>query len=436
MRQAVIMAGGKGTRLLALTKDEIPKPMAPILGKPLVEWQIEKLKANGIKEVILVIGHLGEKIREYFGDGQKWGVSIRYIEENTPLGTAGSFYYLKDIVEQDFFLIFGDVFFDIDMERMREFHVKNRAKATLFVHPNSHPYDSDLIKLEESGRVIAFDSKHNTRDYWYDNCVNAGFYLLDKAVTELVTEPKKADLEKDILMPLVAAKEAIYGYQSPEFIKDVGTVERIEKTILDIQNGLVEKKNLNRKQSCIFLDRDGTINRWKGLIYQAEQLELEAGAVEAIRLINDSGKLAVVVTNQPAVARGLCQPEQIELIHNKLKTLLGEQGVFLDAIYYCPHHPDKGYPEENPLFKIPCHCRKPDTGMVEAAAARFHIDLASSWMIGDTTVDLEMGRRAGLKTVLVQTGENAGDGKYSKAADHTCADILAAVKYILSSEKE
>jgi len=181
--QAVIMAGGKGTRLAQVTKDEIPKPMVSILGKPLLEWQIEKLKENKITEIILIVGHRKEKILEYFGDGKKFGVSISYIEEQEPLGTAGAFYYLKEKIKEEYFLlVFGDVFFDIDIKRMEEFHREKKAKATLFVHPNTHPFDSDLVVKDREQRVLSFFLKTQVRNGWYDNCVNAGFYILSKEV--------------------------------------------------------------------------------------------------------------------------------------------------------------------------------------------------------------------------------------------------------------
>ena len=181
--QAVIMAGGKGTRLAELTRDEIPKPMVELAGKPLLLWQIERLKENGIQDILLVIGHLGSVIRDYFGDGSRFGVKIRYFEEKEPLGTAGSFHYLKDLIrDEEFLMMSGDLMFNIDFERMVQFHREKKAAATLFVHPNGHPYDSDLLVLDEEDRVIRFDSKHNTRDYWYENCVNAGIFVFGRRI--------------------------------------------------------------------------------------------------------------------------------------------------------------------------------------------------------------------------------------------------------------
>lgn len=430
--QAVIMAGGKGTRLLSLTKDEIPKPMTPVCGKPILQWQIERLKENGITDIVLIIGHLGHKIQEFFGDGSEMGVQIRYIEETIPLGTAGAFYYLRPLLSGNlFFLVFGDVLFDIDLERMVLFHEAKKSKATLFVHPNTHPFDSDLVVTDEDERILKFDAKNSIRNYWYDNCVNAGLYLFDATICDLVVEPVKTDLEKQLLTDMIYRGDDVYAYRSPEYIKDVGTVERIQIAEKELASGYIAARNLRRVQKAIFLDRDGTINKKNGLVYEEDQFDLEDCAVEAIRKINNSGYLAIVITNQPVVARGLCEIKDVERIHNKMKTLLGREGVFLDEVCFCPHHPDKGYPEENPKYKIPCHCRKPDIGMIRECATRFHIDLAQSWMIGDTTVDIRTGKNAGTHTALVLTGDAGKDGKYSDTPDIVCADLLEAVNKLV-----
>ena len=430
--QAVIMAGGKGTRLVSITKDEIPKPMAPVAGKPILAWQIEQLKENGVDDVVLIIGHLGHKIREYFGDGSAFGVSIRYIEEEKPLGTAGALSMLPPFLKgEDFFLVFGDVLFSIDLQRMAAFHRENGAEATLFVHPNSHPFDSDLVVCSDDDRVLRFDSKNNVRDYWYHNCVNAGFYILNRSVCSRVPEDTKVDLEKQLLSGMIADGEAVYAYHSPEYIKDVGTVDRIQGAEDDLVRGVVQARCLKNKQRAIFLDRDGTVNRKNGLVYREDQFALEDCSAEAIRKINKSGYLAIIISNQPVVARGLCEIEDVERIHAKMETLLGKEGAHLDEIRFCPHHPDNGYQEENPLYKIPCHCRKPDIGMIEDCVEKYNIDLASSWMVGDTTIDIQTGKNAGTHTALVLTGDAGNDKKYNVQADMICRDVLEAVEHIV-----
>ena len=428
---AVIMAGGKGSRLLSITNDEIPKPMVPVDGKPLLEYQVEKLKSYGVKKIIMIVGHLGEKISGHFQDGRAFGVDIDYIFEKEPLGTAGAFYYLKDKIDaKDFLLIFGDVFFDLDFDRMEDFHFKNSALTTLLAHPNGHPYDSDLIQMDDTGRVIGFDSKHNVRDYWYDNMVNAGMYILNRDLLDLVKEPVKIDFEKDILANQVKLGANIYAYHSPEYVKDVGTVDRINATVEELRSGLIAAKNLKNKQRAIFLDRDGTMNVSKGFISKAEDLELIPGTIEAVKAINKSGALAIVITNQPVIARGECSFEELHNIHNKLKTLLGEKGAFVDDIFYCPHHTDKGFEGEVPELKFDCECRKPKTGMVMNAVEKYNIDLSQSYMVGDSTMDLEMARNAGVKSVLVNTGFAGNDGKYSRKCDIEAKDLLDAVEKI------
>ena len=429
---AVIMAGGKGSRLLSITNDEIPKPMVPVDGKPLLEYQVEKLKTYGIKKIVMIVGHLGEKIEDHFKDGKDFGVDIDYIFEKEPLGTAGAFYYLKDKTDaKDFMLVFGDIFFDMDFDRMEDFHFKNSALTTLLAHPNGHPYDSDLIQMDDNGRVIGFDSKHNVRDYWYDNMVNAGMYIINKRLLDLVKEPVKTDFEKDILANQVKLGANIYAYHTPEYVKDVGTVDRINATVEELKSGLIQSKNLKNKQRAIFLDRDGTMNVSKGFISKADDLELIPGTIDAVKAINKSGALAIVITNQPVIARGECSFEELHNIHNKLKTLLGEKGAFVDDIFYCPHHPDKGFEGEVPELKFDCECRKPKTGMIEEAVKKYNIDLSKSYMVGDSTMDLETARNAGIKSVLVNTGFAGNDGKYDRSCDIEAKNLFDAVEKII-----
>ena len=420
--KVVIMAGGKGTRIASVRSD-VPKPMINICGKPILEHQIDNLKACGLTDIILVIGYLGDKIKEYFGDGSKFGVNIEYFVEDHPLGTAGALFKMPQLTEE-FLLICGDVIIDVDFNRFIAFHKEHQAWASLVAHPNGHPYDSSLLVTEidapktvggmpeDTHRVIRWMAKEDERTY-YKNRVNAGIELISPELLKETMKnfvprhpetPDKIDLDRDVLKPNIPSGK-IFAYDTPEYIKDMGTPDRFYETEKDIESGKVHARNLKNKQKAIFLDRDGTINKMVGFVTKPEQFELIEGAAEAIKTINKSGYLAIVVTNQPVIARGDCTFEDLQTIHDKMETELGKVGAFVDAIYVCPHHTDKGFEGERPEYKCNCDCRKPKPGLLLKAAKDFNIDLSESYMIGDSHRDVEAGENAGVK-ISIKVEEN------------------------------
>lgn len=430
--KAVIQAGGKGTRISEITGDVIPKPMLEISGYPILYHQMMNLKKNGITDITVIIGHLGNVIKDYFGDGKQFGLNISYVEEDPqkPLGTAGSLYFLKDKLKENFVFLLADVFIDIDFEKMEQYHIANNADVTLLTHPNGHPFDSDLV-VEEGGVVKAFDYKSNNRTtYNYKNLVNAGVMIFSPSVFKYLTELRKYNYEKDIIVPLINEGKVV-SYKSSEYAKDMGTPERYRRVQEDYNSGICDAKNLANKQKAIFLDRDGTINEYVGFLRKEEDFRLIPGVSEAIKKINNSGYLAIVVTNQPVIARGEVTEEELEEIHKKMETLLGLDGAYIDDIYYCPHHPDKGFEGEIPELKIECDCRKPKTGMLEKAAREHNIDLSSSIMIGDSTLDIKMAENAGMQSVLLKTGQKGEDGKYEVSPTLIAEDLNDAINKII-----
>lgn len=422
--KTVIMAGGRGTRISEMFPD-IPKPLIPIknqdgIEKPVLEWEIESLASQGFTDLILTVSHMHEKIEDHFGDGSRLGACIEYFIEDQPLGNAGALFKLRDQLTEPFLLLNADAVFDIDFNRFVEFHRNHGGIVTLFTHPNSHPYDSGVLIADESGAVQQWLTKEDVRPQWYQNRVNAGGHVIDPAVldvsgidaetigTEVNGKRIKIDLDRQILKPLCGTRK-MFCYDSPEYVKDMGTPERYEAVCRDFQNGTVAAKNLSHPQKAVFLDRDGTINKYVGFLRNVDEFELMPGVAEAIRKINNSGYLAIVVTNQPVIARGEVTVPELQLIHNKMETLLGAEGAYLDAIYYCPHHPHKGYEGEIPELKIDCDCRKPKPGMLIRAAEDFNIDLSNSWMIGDGENDIKAGKAARCKTALIGEGEYGQD---------------------------
>jgi mannose-1-phosphate guanylyltransferase / phosphomannomutase len=400
--QVVIMAGGKGTRVSSIAGD-IPKPMIPVCGKPVLEHQIERLKKNKLKDIILVIGHLGQYIKDYFDDGSRFGCNISYYTEAEPLGTAGALFKLKNLSD-DFILLNGDIIFDIDFSRMINFHCEKKAHVTIAVHPNSHPFDSAVIFSNSDNQVTRWLNKEDERTYC-KNQVNAGIHILSTEFLKKCPQTKeKVDLDRDILKASISGGK-IFAYSTPEYIKDMGTPERYAQVSSDIENGIVRRKNLSVRQKCVFLDRDGTINKFNGFITKPEDFELIGGAAEAIKRINSLGYLAIVITNQPVIARGEADFETLDLIHMKMEADLGKYGAYIDDLFYCPHHPDKGFPGERPEFKIDCDCRKPKPGLIYKAAAKYNIDLSQSYMVGDDKRDIGAAQAAGCRPVFIGSVE-------------------------------
>lgn len=433
--KVVILAGGKGTRLKEYT-ESIPKPMINILGRTVLEYQFENLRKVGLTDIILCIGYLGENIKEYYGDGKRFGVNIQYTFEESIMGTGGALNYIKGLVDDDFILLFGDIMLNIDWTRFINFHKCKDGMGTFLVHPNSHPFDSDLILMEDDCRISGISYKNAERKY-YKNIVKSGVHIFKGEILNFVEKNKKCDLEKDIISKVLESGNKIYGYKTSEYVKDMGTYSRLEQVRNDLFNDIPEKKALYSKQKCIFIDRDGTINKLKGLLYQIDNFELEYNAAEAIKLINDSGFLCIMVTNQPVIARNLCTIEELNNIHKRMETFLATKGAYLDDSYYCPHHPDSGYEGENKEYKIECNCRKPNIGMIEAAVEKYNIDLRNSYIIGDTTGDIKTGLNAGLHTVLVKTGEAGNDNKFKDVVpEYTVENLYEGVKLILQKEKE
>jgi len=406
--KVVIMAGGKGTRIAAIAAD-IPKPMIPVCGKPILEHQIDCLKKNGLTDILIGVGHLGQHIKDYFGDGSRFGCSISYYTETEPLGTAGVLYKLENLPE-DFILLNGDVIFDIDFSRMITFHKEKKSWATLAVHPNNHPFDSALITTNIDNQITGWLNKEDERTY-YKNMVNAGVHILSADFLKNCPQTKeKIDLDRDMLKPSIQSGK-IFAYSTPEYIKDMGTPERYAQVSSDIEKGIVRQKNLSIRQKCVFLDRDGTINTFNDFITRPEQFELIEGAADAIKKINGLGYLAIVITNQPVIARGEADFETLDLIHMKMETELGKQGAYIDDLFFCPHHPDRGFEGERPEYKIDCSCRKPKPGLILQAAEKYNIDLAQSYMVGDDIRDVRSGINAGCIPIFLTNDKPIEDIK-------------------------
>jgi D,D-heptose 1,7-bisphosphate phosphatase len=430
--QVAILAGGRGTRLAGRYQD-LPKPMVPVFGKPILEHQINLCRRFGFYKIALLVQHQSEVIRRYFGNGEQWGVRLRYSEELSPRGTAGALADSIGVLADEFLVLYADTYADIDLQC---FYNKSRSfkdtAGCLLVHPNDHPFDSDLVKVDEQGQVHKIISPSDPEASYTRNIVNAALYYLKKdSIGSLVPKKGRFDIAKDLFPKMLSAGLRLQTYSTPEYIKDMGTPDRLDKVERDIKKGLPELLSRRGARSAVFIDRDGTINREVGHLKSPDCLELINGSSDAVRDLNKAGVLAVCITNQPVLARGEITASQLERIHGRLDYLLGNNGAYLSAIYVCPHHPDKGFKGEVKELKIKCGCRKPNTGLIDKAIDDLIIDRRSSWMVGDTTSDLLAGKRAGCKTVLVRTGQGGQDGKYNVFPDFIFANLKEAVNFII-----
>ena len=431
MKQAIILAGGFGKRLEKIFPN-IPKPMVQLFGKPLLQYQLELCRQYGFNDIKILLHHKASVIQEYFGNGSKLDLNIDYFIEDQPLGTAGAVLNIYDHLDDHFIVIYGDTYLNVDLDCFFKSHIDQDADATLFIHPNNHPHDSDLVEVDDNNYIKAFHSYPHKEGFWYNNLVNAALYSFKKeSLLRHKNSVIRQDFSKDFFPQLLRENKKLFGYASCEYIKDMGTAERIH----NVENDISTKKHIRLqkkfKKNAIFIDRDGVINEEQGLVSHEEQLILIDGVSKAIRKINDAGIIVIVITNQPIIARGDATEDSLRLIHNKMETILGRDGAYLDAIYYCPHHPDKGFDGEVSRLKFKCNCRKPEIGMIEAACKEINIDLDNSWFIGDSTTDIMTARNASLKSILVETGFAGKDKKYDVVPDYCFENLERAVDFIL-----
>lgn len=438
--KAVIVAGGQGKRLGKIGEN-LPKALVEINGKPVLEYQIDLLVKNGFKEVWLLIGYKGEMIRNYFGHGKKWNIKIHYSQESKILGTAGSVKSIEDKLTSDFLVLYGDVMINFDIKRFINFHrhYGKESLATIVVHPNDHPLESDLVEVNNNQLTDIYPKPHLIRN-WRHNLVSAAVYILSPKIFNYITVNKESDFGKNIFSDLLKKKKKITAYNTWEYFRDIGNIDRLKIVRKEYKLGIYQILNHKKKQKAIFLDRDGVINEEVDELVDIDDLNIYSSSFNAIRRINQSGFHAIVITNQSMIAKGKLTEQGLDEIHRKLETLLGEQGAKIDAFYYCPHHPERGWEGEVKKLKINCDCRKPKIGLIKKAINDFNIDLKKSYYIGDSLRDdYQTAKNAGVKFIGVKTGYGLKNmpsyGKLNVGKILIKKNLADAVEYILKLEK-
>ena len=428
--RGVIVAGGKGTRLHPITGDVIPKVLVEVGGTSVIDHQISWMVEHGIDEIFIITGHLGGEVAAHVAKFAAGGPKVTCLREAEPLGTAGGLRMLRGRVHGAFVVLYGDIYLDVDLGDVAAFHQASQADATMVVHPNDHPFDSDLVMADDDGRVTGVLFRDREAGA-YANLVNAGLYVLSQDVLESIPAGRPSDVVKDVLLGLSRRGGRLFAYRTTEYIKDLGVTERHSEVSHDIHLGVPARRSRREPRPAVFLDRDGTLIEYVSLLHDPHDVKLLPASGAAVRTLNRAGYLCVVVSNQPVVARNLCGEEGVREANRAMESQLGKERAYLDDIFYCPHHPDRGYPEENVAYKIGCDCRKPKVGMVMSAQRRLGLDLTRSYLIGDTTVDVQTAANAGLQSILVMTGQGGRDSKHRVQPDFVFPDLAASADFIV-----
>nr|WP_321360560.1 HAD-IIIA family hydrolase [uncultured Hyphomonas sp.] len=387
VKQALFLVGGRGTRLGALSANT-PKPMQEIApGVRFLDLILENAARMGFTDLVLLAGHLGDKVEEAY-DGQRIGeAEIRVVRESQPMGTGGALAQAAQVLDEYFVLLNGDSFFDINLRALTAAPLpEGGGRLALRMVEDTARYGS--VQLD-GARVSAFIEKNP--DLTGPGLINGGIYYLDRAMVSRIEAP--SSIESDVFPELVR-EGRLEGLPFDGYFLDIGLPE----TLAQAQR---ETAAL-RVRPAAFLDRDGVLNEDQGYTYRVEDLTWMPGAREAIRLLNDRGYRVIVVTNQAGVARGYYEEEAIGVFHAGMQAQLAEAGAFVDAFYHCPFHADGTVP----AYTVEDHPdRKPNPGMILRALSDWQVNRNASFLIGDKPSDMEAARRAGLPGHLYKGGD-------------------------------
>ena len=380
IKQAVMLAGGMGTRLKPFT-DEHPKPMYRFQDKPFIEYLIKQIKGFGIEQIILLLGYKAEEILEYLGDGSTFGIDIEYSVTPVEYDTGNRLWTIKEMLQEEFLLMYCDNYCPIDFKQLCNDFYNHNSDIQITAYANKDSYTKSNLRIEQNGKVTCYDKKR-----LIDNLqgVDIGYALIRKSVLTCLDGHTKeiVNFEK-VAYPIAVEKQKMYATVTEHRYYSIGSWERIE---------LTEKFFANYK--TVFLDRDGTLNKRAPkacYIETPDEFEWLDGAKEAVRMLKEAGYRLILVSNQPGIARGKLSEKTLQEIHEKMQNeLKQETGYELDGIYYCPHNWDEG-----------CECRKPKPGLLYQAQKDYSINLRESILIGDDERDIAAGKAAGCECYQV-----------------------------------
>jgi len=427
--QAVVLAGGRGTRL----GTDLPKPLVPVAGTPMLYHVLSWLAGEGVTDVVVAAGYRAALIAEAVGDGSRFGLRVSCHVEDGPLGTAGAVRALYEQLSERFFVIYADVLSNVHLGALLEAHLASRAEATLVVHPNDHPFDSDRVIADADGRILRFVPKEAAVGVSAGALCSAALYVVERSLIERIPNGP-SDFAREAFPAVLASGAKLQAYRTSEYLKDMGTLDRLAAVEEHLRAGVPRLLRRTGLRTGVLVDRDGVLNEDIPFIADPAKLKLLPGITAAVRRLNKAHVAVACCTNQPVVARGELSTEGLEDVHRHLEGLLGEDGAWLDGIFVCPHHPDRGFPGERIELKGPCRCRKPQPGLLDDAIDRLGLDRRTSILVGDRTTDLAAATASGIVGLGVLSGAACRDRTLPLAPESLLVtDLSAAAQFLLAT---
>lgn len=374
--QAVILAGGRGTRLRPLTYTR-PKPMVEFHGKPFLEYLVEMLRDQGFRRILMLLGFLPQIIQDYFGDGRRWDLQIDYSVSDVEDLTARRIQLAEPHLDPCFLLMYCDNYWPMDMDKMWKRFVRAKVPAMVTIYSNRDAHTKDTVRVDDDGYVTVFDRSRTTPGL---QGVEISYAILTKSVLQLL--PKEDALLEAAVYPRLASERKLLAYMTDHRYYSVGSLERLPLTEVFLA-----------RRPTVILDRDGVLNKRPlkaEYVRSWDEFKWLPGAREALRLLKQAGYRVIVISNQAGVARGVMTESDLAQIHERMSLELDQAGGQIDGIYYCPHNWGDG-----------CECRKPNPGMLFQAQRDFHLDLSRTLLIGDDERDGQAAEAAGCPSVLV-----------------------------------
>lgn len=380
LRQAVILIGGTGTRLGALTAN-MPKPMLHVGDEPFLDILLRNLARHGFDDILLLARHNVQVVRDHYAKHAIAGASIRILEESQPAGTAGALREAAPFLQDVFLLTNGDSIFDFNYLALYEAFVKSQSTVTLSLCEVADVARYGQVTLDPAGEVVTYAEKTGLPGT--TGLISGGVYLMSRDILNAIPLGN-VSLETEVI-PKLVAQNTVSGAVFKGYFLDIGLAESYEVAQTDLPAW--------ERRKVVFFDRDGTLNLDAGYTHEPGDLIFLPDVPQMIRRCNDAGRLVIVVTNQAGIARGFYTQEDVHQFHAEMNRQLQPFGAHIDGFYSCPHHPEGRVLE----LAVGCDCRKPGTGMLKRACLEWKIDLDDAIMIGDSPSDLAAAEAFGVR---------------------------------------